>query len=1010
MIKITSLNKIYQSKKRKKCHALRDINLTLDDTGLVFVLGKSGSGKSTLLNLIGALDNVTSGSIEVDGNDLAAFKERDFCNYRNTHIGFIFQDYHLIDELTVYENIVLSLNLKRIEDRKNVKAALEKVELAGYEDRYPSELSGGEQQRVAIARAIVKKPRVILADEPTGNLDTNTATAVITLLKELSKECLILIVSHNVNDANNYADRIIELKKGKIISDKSKNPDFANEVILKNETLVYPDGLALSDRDIDFMNENTGAKFVKRTDKFLPTEKTQLKGKQVKIENKSLGLGKKINLSGKFLKNKSLAISLSAFMVAVIMVIMALAQTIIAFDGSEIISAEMGKSNQDVLLLSKSLSDASKAKLDKIYPVAIPENDIQDFYHAGYKGKIYPVYSNGLAINSCSTLYGTGTNHFHSSIFMSEAFGTMVVDENFLFDQFGNLEFIAEAKTKPGYGIYITDYLADCTLTINDKYKGKTYDDLLGNFYIPNYSAPRMYVNGIIKTNYKEKYGDLIEKAKKGLLDTSTFNENQEIQSFLDEIYTKLGFCYSLNPNFTDDFLESSLSVFPAHYKINVNSLVDYYKSGPSYVAAYNFTSHDKLPNHLASGWCYLNEPPEIPDGAKYIRVSFNDAIDTYYQVVNDITTRESAILRFDDNEPISKELMNFHYGQNTGIHLNNLSGEIDNSPIGSTSTYISDYIEIPTGAKITEFLSIALSNSNYLNAFYVFYDENKVPITGEPVFASADIEADAVMMSVSMYNEIFGTEYDETNIHNFVPHSITLTQYDYDDINNEKPLFEPQEVMVIGLYTKHSYDMMVNDNLGELFKKDFVRSYYLYFDGTDGIGAVLDMAEELNFEPQSFAVEGIHTMTKAVDVFVPIFELIAILLCVGVIFILVNFSTKTIKDKMHEIGILKALGAKNATIGVVFGLQVILIAALTCILSTAGYYFFIDLANDVLIESLKRLAPSNIVLDLDFLTFKPKIALQNCALIFILTLASLIIPLLKIKAIKPVKIIKAKE
>ena len=166
MIKITSLNKIYKSKKRKICHAVKNINLTLPDTGLVFVLGKSGSGKSTLLNLIGGLDNLSGGSIIVDGNDLSCFSESRFCDYRNSHVGFIFQDYHLVDELTVYENIVLSLNLRRVEDKELVSVALAKVDLAGYEDRYPTELSGGEQQRVAIARAIVKKPRIILADEP----------------------------------------------------------------------------------------------------------------------------------------------------------------------------------------------------------------------------------------------------------------------------------------------------------------------------------------------------------------------------------------------------------------------------------------------------------------------------------------------------------------------------------------------------------------------------------------------------------------------------------------------------------------------------------------------------------------------------------------------------------------------------------------------------------------------------------------------------------------------------
>ena len=179
MIRINNLTKIYKSKRRSRCKALDNINLTLPNKGLVFVLGKSGSGKSTLLNLIGGLDNITKGSIIVDGNNISYFNEKEFCDYRNTHIGFIFQDYHLIDELTVYENIVLSLNLRRIEDRGLVRNALKRVDLANYEDRYPSELSGGERQRVAIARAIVKKPRIILADEPTGNLDTNTASQII---------------------------------------------------------------------------------------------------------------------------------------------------------------------------------------------------------------------------------------------------------------------------------------------------------------------------------------------------------------------------------------------------------------------------------------------------------------------------------------------------------------------------------------------------------------------------------------------------------------------------------------------------------------------------------------------------------------------------------------------------------------------------------------------------------------------------------------------------------------
>ena len=203
---------------------------------------------------------------------------------------------------------------------------------------------------------------------------------------------------------------------------------------------------------------------------------------------------------------------------------------------------------------------------------------------------------------------------------------------------------------------------------------------------------------------------------------------------------------------------------------------------------------------------------------------------------------------------------------------------------------------------------------------------------------------------------------------------------------------------------------MEISKDIYELFYKDAIRVYSLYFDGTEGAGTLLDTAETLLYEHQSYAIEGIHTMTKVVDTVVPIFELVVLFLCASVVFVLVNFSSKMIGDKMHEIGILKALGTKNGTVVIVFGLQVFLIALLTCMLATLGYYYLIDLANDVLIESLHRFAKKWVVIDLAFLTFKPEIAVFNCLLTAALAVVSLIFPMLKIKAIKPVKIIKAKE
>ena len=1000
MIKITSLNKIYRSKKRRKCHALNDINLTLPDAGLVFVLGKSGSGKSTLLNLIGGLDNITSGSVEVDGNDLARFKEKDFCNYRNSHIGFIFQDYHLIDELTVYENIRLSLDLENRNEYHLIGEALARVDLAGYEERYPTELSGGEQQRVAIARAIVKKPRIILADEPTGNLDTNTARQIVELLKELSKDCLILIVSHNINDANNYADRIIELKKGRIISDKSRNPEFLDEVSLQNGELVYPQGLALSDNDIDFINNNL-TKFKKKTDKFLPTAEPKSEARKVKILNKNLSLGRELNLSGKFLKSKTLAIAFSAFMVAVIMVIIAHAQTIIAFDGGEIVAGEMGKTNQDSILFNKIVSKELQERIDGNYRYAIGENDINSIYEAGYKGKIYPVYNISLPIMDYRNAAGIDIGYFHHGPYISETLGTIVADEELLSKKFGKLEYIAKAEQQHPSGIIITDYIADAILTYSTKHSGKTYEDILGIYYFNNWTIPSAYINGVIHTGYKDRYKELFEQIRNNKFSNiSDMYENEDFKMLTNEIYEKLGYSYSINSDFAEEYKEWSSKRVLFKQVVLFNDIIDTFgKANQRYYMVWGKSGE----NILRDAWAYTIDAPEVPTGAKYIRVAFGKSDSTNPPEAGapfNMFLMEHAHLVFSDGTSPTKEQLSFN--KSSWLAPNGQAIITNSHP----RSQVSDYIEIPDGTRISEFMTYTQRN----NAFCAFYDESKQFISSVSVknTGRVDLPEKSIIISCEEYYELFGTNYDSESINNFVPHTVKLSHYAFSDVERKDPLFEI-EVNIVALNSGNTCWYLSSD-VAELFADAQIYYNALYLDGTDGIGAALDAAEKLNFEPQSFAVEGIHTMTKAVDVFIPIFELIAIFLCVGVIFILVNFSSKMINDKMHEIGILKALGTKNSSIGAIFGLQVALIAILTCILATAGYYFFIDLANDVLIESLMRLAPGHVVLDLDFLTFQPKIALENCVLVGALALISLIFPMIKIKAIKPVKIIKAKD
>lgn len=218
-IKIENLKKIFRSDTVQTV-ALNNVSLTINDGEFVAIMGPSGCGKSTLLNILGLLDNPTSGSYTLDGKEVGALKESGRTEYRKGRIGFIFQSFNLIDTMTVRDNVMLPLNnlpISRDEKNKRVDEALNRMGIAHRAKHYPSQLSGGQQQRAAIARAIVGKPGLILADEPTGNLDSKNGAEVMQLLGELHKEgATIVMVTHSQRDAA-VADRIINLYDGQIV-------------------------------------------------------------------------------------------------------------------------------------------------------------------------------------------------------------------------------------------------------------------------------------------------------------------------------------------------------------------------------------------------------------------------------------------------------------------------------------------------------------------------------------------------------------------------------------------------------------------------------------------------------------------------------------------------------------------------------------------------------------------------------------------------------------------------
>ena len=252
MIELKNINKIYKSK-GQEFQALNNINLMFGDKGMNFILGKSGSGKSTLLNVIGGIDSYDSGELIIDGVNTKEYKKSDYNTYRNTYIGFIFQEFNVLKSLTVYENIALSLELqhKNLNDEhEKIQEIIDKVGLTGLENRMMNQLSGGQRQRVAIARSLIKNPRVIIADEPTGNLDSKNSKNIMALLKELSYDHLVIVVTHNDQLAREYSDRTIEIKDGFVVKDNYNVTEEHSTYTLEPISVPIKTSLRLSIKSI----------------------------------------------------------------------------------------------------------------------------------------------------------------------------------------------------------------------------------------------------------------------------------------------------------------------------------------------------------------------------------------------------------------------------------------------------------------------------------------------------------------------------------------------------------------------------------------------------------------------------------------------------------------------------------------------------------------------------------------------------------------------------------------
>ncbi len=626
MLETKDLVKIYKPKKGIPVKALDGVTLKLPDKGMVFLLGKSGSGKSTLLNVLGGLDNYNGGEIVIKGVSSKNFKQKHFDSYRNTYVGFIFQEYNVLDEFSVGANIALAIELQNRKAKDSeINEILKEVDLEGFGNRKPNELSGGQKQRVAIARALVKNPEIIMADEPTGALDSVTGKQVLDTLKKLSKKKLVIVVSHDRDFAESYADRIIELSDGKVISDV----EVYNDETLEADTLNYngntievPNGYHITEEDRKAINDyianldNSLELSIKpkSSKKFKDTDTSNIKvhsGKEFKLIKSKLPLKNAFKIGAGALGYKKFRLVITVLLSCIAFGLFGLSDTFGAYNHIKTCTNSLTDSEVKYLSLAKSkkmgegvdaywrdygyklsdeeLNEISKGVGSKMHGVYVPVDTDLDF-----EGQVNPeIKLTETDYNIYSTSFSGGFAEISDGLIKEMGFKLLA----------GNLPDGSKNE------IAVSEYIFEVFKKAN-YFDGKTYTKTKDGGKKPVYQTVNSYedligktiklantaytVTAIIDTNFDlERYNDLIVKKEhqtkaEKLLDMVLFSEFDFASSYSYTGIIMVG----------NGYIEKLVSLRPPMYEMTegfLNIMGDKFDVSANYMARLNDIKNEKI-------------------------------------------------------------------------------------------------------------------------------------------------------------------------------------------------------------------------------------------------------------------------------------------------------------------------------------------------------------------------------------------------------------------------------
>lgn len=971
MLEVKNLKRVYKVKNGDSVYALNDVSIKFPETGLVFILGKSGSGKSTLLNIMGGLDKADDGEIIINGKSSKDFSGSDMDSYRNTYLGFIFQEYNILSDFTIKENIALALQLQhKPVTNEAIDNILKQVDLQGFGKRKPNQLSGGQKQRVAIARALVKEPKIIFGDEPTGALDSNTGKQVFETLKNLSKDKLVVVVSHDRDFAEHFGDRVIELRDGKVISDITKTikevekPTEGLSVIGDNIIRVEKDHKLTMD-DLNIINDKLGDTnadlFITadnhvndaiceagRIDKsgnreeFVETNVDDIKvgeGKFDVIKSK-FSLGHAFRMGAKSLKVKPVRLVMTIILSTVAFTLFGVSATLSMFSTKSALSSTITSNNMKTLAIN--MKEKYTSGEETSTKNGLTEERMKALSEA--TGTTYEYLKDENQTNISAPF--ANNDYFHLRAFH----GTMDVNDT-SFDSLG-LTIVSGNKPSKENEICISKYAYYTykDLGIGSDTNDPTYvkpedikdeSSMIGkiiNFSefdeFGVYKTTNLKIVGIVDTKFPtayEKYRTDYSKLTLSSSDALAMNNLQNSINLHNIIYRYTsGSSTSINVSFSKGFKGTYGDMSIGYYSNHNN--VAYFDTTKSSIGAneavISYAGLSSLAGEITDHDKKIQQPKTLSDLALDVSNAMYEAGSSYFE-----TNADSIYDKFKDDSlmvQLIAQISTETGGKKT--KFSDLTAEekanflyIYITQYKKDSDVYSTYIETVKGEAITKFKAFDFSALNATAEGYVNigYDNSKKEYVKE-----------------NKNYKIVGIDFTGSSAASFV----SVSKEEAEDIKTK--------MKAIGSYTEnqHTTAFVTYPNEDSLNK---LLDYYIKNNKNFTLSAELAADGECQIVFVDSSLSMVESTSNMITILTHVFIYIGIAFAIFAMLLFYSFMSISINNKKREIGILRAVGAKRTDVFKIFYSEAFIIGAINFILSTIITFIISNSINSGLTKQL---------------------------------------------------------